>query len=232
MPRPAIAAESILVAVASNFMQPFKELASAFDAQTGITVEVTYASSGVLYNQIIEGASYDLFLSADEDRPTFLFQAEVAEKPFIYARGRVILWSSRKDFCRADDWKQALSGGDVKRIAMASPATSPYGVAAIAVLEQSSLRKALQNHMVYAQDVAQAFQYASMGAADVCFCAVSCLATVQGRSGCFYEMDKAADVIQSACVLRRSKKREFAQRFAVFLLSPEADEIKKRYGYR
>jgi molybdate transport system substrate-binding protein len=231
-PGPAGAAESLRVAVASNFIQPFKEMVAAFQSLTGIAVEATYASSGQLYNQVLGGAPYDLFLSADEDRPTFLFQAEMAEKPFVYARGRVILWSSRKDFCLSSNWKKALGEGGVKRIAVANPATAPYGVAAIAALEKTALREALKSRLVFAQDVVQAFQYASTGAADACFCAMSCLATEEGQAGCFYELGEASEVVQSACVLRRTKKREFSHRFAAFLLSPQAAAIKKAYGYR
>lgn len=232
VPCPAGAAESLRVAVASNFIQPFKVMAGAFQASTGIEVEATYASSGVLYSQILGGAAYDLFLSADEDRPTFLFQAEMAEKPFVYARGRVILWSSRKDFCLAGDWKKALGEAGVKRIALANPATAPYGLAAMSVLEKAALQKALASRLVFAQDIIQAFQYASTGAVDACFCDMTCLVTEEGRAGCHYELGEASEVIQSACVLRRTKKRELSHLFAEFLLSRQAAAIKSGYGYR
>ncbi len=232
MPCPAGAAESLRAAVASNFIQPFREMAAAFQAQTGIAVEATYASSGTLYNQILAGAPYDLFLSADEDCPTFLFQAEVSEKPFVYARGRVILWSSRKDFCRADNWQTALREGSAKRVSLANPATAPYGLAAIAVLEKAGLQNALKSRLIFSQDIAQAFQHASTGAVDACLCAASCLAAAEGRAGCHYELGEAAEVSQGACVLKRTKKPELARRIAAFLLTPQAVEIKSRYGYR
>ncbi len=232
MPCPAGAADSLQAAVASNFIQPFREMAAAFRAQTGIAVEATYASSGTLYNQILGGAPYDLFLSADEDRPTFLFQAEVSEKPFVYARGRIILWSSRKDFCRADDWKTALRGGSVKRVALANPATAPYGLAAMAALEKTGLQNAMKSRLVFSQDITQAFQYAATGAVDACFCSASCLATEEGRAGCHYELGENAEVIQAACVLKRTKKQDLARRLAAFLLAPQAASIKSRYGYR
>jgi molybdate transport system substrate-binding protein len=231
-PCPAGAAESLRVAVASDFMQPFREIAGAFQAETGTAVEATYASSGMLYDRILGEASFDLFLSADEDRPTFLFQVEMAERPFVYAKGRVVLWSSRKDFCLAGSWKEALGEAGVKRISLANPATATYGFAAMAVLETASLQKTLKSRLVFAQDINQAFRYASTGVADACFCAMSCLATEEGRAGCHYELGEASEVIQSACVLRRTKKRELSRRFAGFLLSPQAAAIKSRYGYR
>jgi len=231
-PCPADAAEPLRIAVASNFMQPFKEMAAAFQAESGVPVEATYASTGTLYNQILGGAPYDLFLSADEDRPTFLFQAEISDKPFVYARGRIVLWSSRKDFCLASDWKKALGEAGVKRIALANPATAPYGLAAMSVLEKAALQKALASRLVFAQDIIQAFQYASTGAVDACFCAMTCLVTEEGRAGCHYELGEASEVIQSACVLRRTKKRELSHLFAEFLLSRQAAAIKSGYGYR
>ncbi len=226
------AAESLRAAVASNFMQPFRELAAAFQAETGIAVEATYASTGTLYNQILGGAPFDLFLSADEDRPAFLFQAEVAEKPFVYATGRIVLWSSRKDFCRAGSWREALGDASVKRIALASPATAPYGLAAMAELEKAGLRRAMMSRLVFAQDVSQAFHYASTGAVDACFCAASCLVTQEGRDGCHYDLGEASEIVQAGCILKRTKEGGAARRLAAFLQSGQASAIRNRFGYR
>src|SRR5208283_1684752 len=81
--------EKIRVAVAANFIQAFKEIAERFETKTKIKVEATFSSTGNLYSQIVNGAPYDLFLSADEDRPARLHKDGLGEAPFIYAEGRV-----------------------------------------------------------------------------------------------------------------------------------------------
>jgi molybdate transport system substrate-binding protein len=231
-PNAGIAAEGIRLAVAANFIQASKELTADFEKQTGIKAEATFASSGSLYAQIANGAPYDLFLSADEERPARLHKEGAAEKPFIYAKGRVVLWSARKEFCRAADWRQAVSGQGVRKIAIPNPETAPYGAAAREALQKAGLWDSGQGKRVVAQDIAQAFQYASTEAVDGAFCAVSSVLSEQGQKGCHFEIPEAPEIIQSACLLKQAKNRAGAERFAAFLLSPQAMAIKEKYGYR
>lgn len=229
---PAAAQEKLSAAVAANYLATFKEIAAAYEKKTGVTVEATFASSGILYAQITNGAPYDIYLSADEDRTTRLHQAGMADKPFIYAKGRCVLWSARKEFCRAKDWRMALAGERVKRIALANPETAPYGTAARQALKKAGLWESLEKKRVIAQDIAQAFQYASTEAVDAGFCALSSAVSAQGAKGCFYQVEEAPEVVQSACVLKRTKNRQTADHFAAFLLSPEAEAINARFGFK
>jgi molybdate transport system substrate-binding protein len=226
------AQEKLRVAVAANYIQAFNEMAAGFEAKTGVKIEGTFSSSGNFYAQITNGAPYDLFLSADEDRPARLYKDGLAEKPFVYATGRVVLWSARKGFCTPKNWQNALKQKGVKKIAVANPVTAPYGAAAKAALEKASLWEPLKEKIVTAQDIAQSFQYASTQAVDAGFCALSATVSSEGKKGCFYPMEEAPAVVQSACVLKRTKSRAAAERFAAYLQSPDADRIKEKLGYR
>jgi len=231
-PTPGAAAEGLRIAVAANFIQAAKELTRDFEKQTGIKVEATFASSGSLYAQIVNGAPYDLFLSADEERPAKLFKEGKAEKPFVYAKGRVVLWSARKDFCRAGPWQQALADPGVRRIAVANPETAPYGTSAREALRKTGLWDSGSEKRVIAQDIAQAFQYASTEAVDAAFCAFSSVVSEQGKKGCYYEIPEAPEIIQSAFVLKQTKDRTAAESFATFLISAPAATVKAKQGYR
>lgn len=228
----ASAAEKILVAVAANFIEPFKEIAGRFHAGSGIEVEPTFSSTGKLYAQITQGAPYDAFLSADEKRPRELFGKGLAGKPFVYATGEVVLWTSRKDLCGAAGWKEVLARGDVKRVSIANVETAPYGTAAMDALKKAGLWEGIQPRLVFPQDVAQSFQYAFTGSVDAGFCALSAALSSQGATGCRFAVEGAPDIVQEACVLSGSKHSQAAEKFAAFLLSPEAAGIKKKYGYR
>ena len=114
-PFSALAVDKISVAVAANFISAFKDLAADFEAKTKVKVEGTFSSTGNLYTQITNGAPYDLFLSADEERPARLYKDGVAEKPFVYASGHVILWSDHKDFCKVAAWQEALKNEQGKK---------------------------------------------------------------------------------------------------------------------
>ena len=232
MPLNVLAQEKISVAVAANFIQTFKEIAADFEAKTKIKVEATFSSTSNLYSQIVSGAPYDLFLSADEERPAILSKDGLAEKPFVYARGRVILWSANKDFCKAATWQDALKNDRIKKIAIANPLTAPYGAAAQKALEKVGMWDSLQTKLVNAQDIAQSFQYASTSAVDAGFCSMSATASPDGKKGCFYILGEAPDIIQSACILKRTANRSAVEKFTAFLVSPEAQKIKMKFGYR
>ena len=228
----AFAEEKISVAVAANFISAFKEMAADFEAKTKIKVEGTFSSTGNLYSQITNGAPYDLFLSADEDRPEKLSQAGAAEAPFIYAKGQAVLWSANKNFCKAKTWQNALKNEQIKKIAIANTQTAPYGAAAKKALEKVGVWDKLQSRLVNAQDIAQSFQYASTSAVDAGFCAMSATVSAEGKKGCFFVINEAPEIIQSACLLKRTTNRAAVEEFIEFLSSPAAKEIKVKYGYR
>jgi molybdate transport system substrate-binding protein len=225
--------QKITAGVAANFMVPFGEITALFEKQTGIRLEPVFTSSGKIYAQIVSGAPYDIFLSADEERPAKLFKDGLVEKPFVYAWGEVVLWSAERKFCSgAKDWAAALRSAGVKKIAVANPETAPYGAAAMAAIKAAGLEEVVRDKLVYPQDIGQAFQYASTGSVDAGFCALSSALTGQGRKGCFLAVDQAPPIVQSACVLKSAANRQNAQRFADFLLTAEVLKVKERYGYK
>jgi molybdate transport system substrate-binding protein len=212
-------------------MVPFKELAAIFESRTAKSVEATYTSTGNIYGQIKNGAPYDLFLSADQSRPELLLKAGLADRVFVYARGGVLLWSAEKGFCESENWKEAITSPQVRRVAIANPETAPYGEAAKAALQRSGLWREVEAKLVFAQTVAQVFQYAHTEAVDAGFCARASAYTAQGKKGCYFSVGQAPPVMQAACVLRRTEKRAAADAFAAFLMSPEAEAVKQKYGY-
>jgi molybdate transport system substrate-binding protein len=228
----ASAQDKITVAVAANFIEPFKEIAVLFETNTHIRTEPTFSSTGKLFAQIIEGAPYDVFLSADELRPKELYQKGLSGKPVVYAKGEVVLWTARKDLCDAGNWKMVLARGDVNKIAIANTETAPYGTASMRALKDAGLWDSLQGKFVFPQDIAQAFQYASTGTVDAGFCALSSALSQQGKTGCYLVVKEAPVVVQAACVLGRTQQKAAADKLAAFLLSPEAEKVKRKYGYK
>jgi molybdate transport system substrate-binding protein len=232
MPFSLFAEEKLHLAVAANFIQPMQKIVVLFEKETNIKVEATYSSTGKFYSQIVNGAPYDVFLAADEERPNILYKDGISEKPFVYAKGQVILWSAKGEFCRAKDWIEALRKKEINKVSIANVKTAPYGSMAMIALKQVGLWEALQNKMVFAQDIAQAFQYAATESVDMGFCALSSAFSDQGKRGCFLVVNEAPAVIQAACIIKKSGKPAEARRFADFLNSPQALAVKASYGYR
>lgn len=229
----AAADKKITAGVAANFIIPFGEIAGLFEKETGIKVEPVFTSSGKLYAQIVSGAPYDVFLSADEERPAKLFKDGLAEKPFVYAKGQVVLWSADRKLCTGEkDWIGAVRSASVKKIAIANPETAPYGAASMEALKAAGLSEEIKGKFVFPQDIGQAFQYASTGSVDAGFCALSSAVSEEGKKGCHLPVGQAPMIVQAACVLVRSTGRVNADRFAAFLLTPEAVQVKEKYGYK
>jgi molybdate transport system substrate-binding protein len=180
----------------------------------------------------MNGAPYDIFLSADEERPAALYKNDLAEKPFVYASGRVVLWSAKKELCGVSGWQEVVKHPSVKKIAVAAPKVAPYGAVSMAALEKSRLQDLLQHKFVYPENIAQAFQYAVTESVDAAFCAFSSALSEQGKKGCYFEVTEAPPIVQGGCVLMRAKDREAVKKFVNFLNSPEANSIKNKYGYK
>lgn len=230
-PSPVAAAEEVMVAVAANFILPFEELARAFELRSPFQLKATHASTGSLYAQIRNGAPYHIFLAADEARPRALRKDGLAEEPFVYAKGKVVLWTRNRELCLLRDWREVAGHSHVARLASANPETAPYGAATLEALRHSGLWAVARSKLVYAQSVAQSFHFAYTEAVDAAFCALSSALAELGRKGCYWEVREAPTVTQAACLLKKAVHHRGAQEFMAFIVSPEAQRIKERYGY-
>ena len=229
--QPLFAEERLTIGVAANFMLPFQEIASVFENKHDIKINATYTSTGNLYGQIIHGAPYDLFLAADERRPERLLKEELTHSTFVYARGRAVLWTVNKRICAAKNWQEALMMPCINKISIANPETAPYGAAAIAALKKASLEEVIINKLVFAQNVVQAFQYAHTESVEAGFCALSSVFSEQGKMGCYFFLEQAPVIIQRGCIIKDSKNKKLAEKFAEFLCSQDAQNIKTKFGY-
>ena len=232
LPYSALAEDKISVAVTINFATAFKEIAMDFEEKTGVKVESTFASTGSLYRQIKNGIPYDVFLAADEDGPAMLQREGWTEGTFIYARSRNILWSARQDLCKTATWRDALANGKIGKIAIADPATTPHGAAVKTALQKAGLWESLQEKLIHSRDIEQSFQYANTRIADAGFCAFSAAPSLQGNTGCYFEIPEAPAILQTGCILKNTGNKICAELFMVYLLSDQAVAIKKKYGYQ
>ena len=228
---PAAAGERLMVAVAANFIRPMAEIGTLFFQQTGIRIESSYGATGKLYAQIRQGAPFDIFLAADSKRPQLLHEQGLASLPETYARGRVVLWSSRQGFDRISTWQELLNDPTVRRVAIPSPETAPYGAAAADLLQATGLWSKTAGRLVYGQSVAQAFQFGASGGVDAAFVSASYAMSKQGRRGTSFPIAEAGPIIQQACIMNNSSKKELAKKFLTFLTADRMGPLLARYGY-
>ncbi len=231
LPHTGQAARPLVVAVAANFAPAMEEIGALFTRESAIPVQTTVSSSGRLYAQISNRAPFDIFFSADSRRPQLLFQQGLCERPEVYVRGRVVLWSRDRDLCAgAGNWQDLLKTG-AGRTGIPNPELAPYGEAARQALIRAGLWDRLQERLVFAANVARSFQYAATGATRLSFISASLATTAAGTGGCFLPLDEAKPVAQAVCVVSASKNREAARALVRFLHRNPAASTLERYGY-
>ncbi|EGF89449.1 molybdate ABC transporter, periplasmic molybdate-binding protein [Asticcacaulis biprosthecium C19] len=223
-------AGDVQVAVAANFTEPAKAIAAAFQKKTGHTVTQSFGPSGGFYSQIQHGAPFEVFLSADAERPTRL-EAEglgVKGTRFVYAFGTLVLWSAKPGFV---DNQGAVLKGRYDHLAIADPAAAPYGVAAVETLKKLGLYDQVAPKIVKGTSIAQAYSFVSTGSAELGFVALSQVINEKGGSRWVVPKTYYTPVDQQAILLKPGVKDPAAKAYLDFLRSPPAIAIIKSYGY-
>ena len=229
-PGAALAADT-QVAVAANFTEPAKEIATAFKAATGHTAILSFGSSGQFYAQMARGAPYEVFLSADADRPKKAEQdgLGVTGSRFIYAIGRLVLYSKTPGL--VDGAGAVLSSGRFNKLSIADPAAAPYGAAAVQTMQKLGVYNAIKPKIVTGGSITQAYQFVETGAAELGFVAYSQVINVAGGSRWLVPAADHAPIDQQAILLYTGQNNVAAKAFLSFLKSPAAVAIIKKYGY-
>lgn len=160
-------AETLNVAVASNFVAAMQRIEEAFEGNSEHEVRLIRGSSGKHYAQIRNGAPFDIFLSADQLRPRRLVEEGIAKESDLttYAQGQLALWSRQNDVQLGREYLLNTSNYGV--IAIANPRLAPYGQAATEVFSHLGLESQLSQRLVMGENIAQAFQFAFSGNADI-----------------------------------------------------------------
>jgi len=225
------AASDIPVAVAANFTEPAKDIAAAFEKSTGNHVVLSFGASGTFASQIEQGAPFEVFLSADEERPIKLETDGFGIKGtrFVYAYGQLVLWSATPGL--VDSQGAVLAKGNFDHLAIADPAAAPYGVAAVETLKKLNLYDTLQPKIVKGTSIAQAFTFVQSKAADLGFVALSQVIKQTGGSEWIVPHDDYTPIDQQAILLKPGANDPAAKAFLDFLKSPQALAIIKSYGY-
>jgi molybdate transport system substrate-binding protein len=231
LPALATGAEARL-AVAANFFTTTQALADRFRQTTDHSVVISYGSTGKLYAQIRQGAPFDVFMAADQWRPERLEALGLTEpgSRFTYAIGRLALWSPDPD--AFSDPEAFLVGSFQRPLAIANPATAPYGLAAQQALTKLGLWEQLEAGLVRGESIAQTFQFIATGNARGGFIALTQLLT-ENREGSVWRVpgDLHEPIIQQVTLLERGRDNPAALAWMTFLKSPEARAIIRSHGY-
>lgn len=231
-----ILAQEIKVAAAADLHSALDEISAHYQAETSAPVKVVYGSSGNFYQQIQNGAPFDLFFSADSNYPKKLEAAglSVPGTYYEYARGHLVLFVSSTSSLQIQEGLKVLLDSSVNRIAVADPAHAPYGQAAVAALKSQGLYDRVSRKIVVGENVAQAAAFVTSGAADVGIIAMSLALLPSARSQSRFAEIPANEyppIVQACVLLKSSKAQAAASRFLSYVRGPEASKVLQRYGF-
>ena len=220
----------LVVAVAANFAQAAQNISTQFESQTGVRVRLMVGSTGLLFAQIRQGASVDVFLAADRERPRRLaaLQSSNESIPVTYTRGQLALWwPSASDEVSLFGFLQ-----QAQVIAIANPVLAPFGLAAQSVLNDLGA-PAIGSKLVLSQNIGTTFSQISAGSVDGGFVALAQLlaAGIPDAQYLVIPEELHPPILQAALVTATGARRANADAFLAFLISPSIQAQLAQWGY-
>ncbi len=236
---PASLAQEVFVAAASNLNFAIREIIEGFEANTTNRVRLSLGSSGNLFNQIQNGAPFDVYLSADTVYPRQLEVAGLVEpgSGFLYALGRIVVWVRNGS---PIDVEEAGIGSLVEgtgKIAIANPRHAPYGRAAVAAMEHFGVWNSVSDRTVLGENVSQAAQFVQSGAAGIGIIPLSlALSEPMKDAGRYWEIpvETYPTLEQRGVIVGRAARfgrLETARAFADWIRGARGREVLRKYGF-
>lgn len=226
----------------SDPQTPLVRIAAASDLQPaldllevdGVELQVTYGSSGTFLQQLVNGAPYDLYLSADAAYPRELVDRGLADAAdvFPYAEGRLVLWVPDGSPLDPADGLALLIDSRVRMVAIANPEHAPYGRAALAAMRAAGVEDETRRKLVLGENVAQAADFVASGGADVGLVAKSAVLSEPLRDvGRWVDLPPTGDLDQVGVVLGRAQDEDAARSVRDALTGPAGRDLLQRFGF-
>jgi len=230
------AAQEITVAAAADLQSAMQDLAVRFERETGKKVTVIFGSSGNFFQQIQQGAPFDMFFSANLDYPKKLEAAGLAENGsyYQYARGKIVVWVPKECKINLNSGLKVLLDPSVKKIAIANPLHAPYGQAAVSAMQKEGVYDKAKDKFVLGENISQTASFIVSGSADIGIVALSLALSPNMKDKGRYTEVPANEYppIEQACViLSSSKNKEIAQRFLAYVKSTAVADLLAGYGF-
>ncbi len=231
--------DTVYIAAASNFSSTLVKLAADFERQSEHRVKSSFSSTGKLYAQILHGAPFHIFFSADQPTVEKLVQQGLASNELrrTYAQGKLALWGGERSNNNHDSLQlqHQLKQGAFSRLAIANPGLAPYGYAATEVLGKLNIAEAVSSKLVYGENISQTFQFVASGNAQLGFVALSQLiASSISHNDDYWLIPETlyTPIKQDVTILKSAENTPAAHAFWQYLQSGAAQQIILNSGYQ
>jgi len=229
-------AQEITVAAAADLQFAMQDIGKQFQKETGKNVKLIFGSSGSFFQQIQNGAPFDMFCSANLDYPKKLEAAGLTEPGsfYQYAKGKIVIWALKDSALDVSSGLKSLLNPNIKKIAIANPQHAPYGQAAVAAMQKEGIYDKVKDKFVLGENISQTASFVVSGAADVGIVALSLVLSPNLKDqGRYVEIqaDEYPPIEQACVILSSSKNNEAARQFLAFIKTDAVSETLKRYGF-
>ena len=230
------AAQEITVAAAADLQSAMQDVAARFERETGKKVKAIFGSSGNFFQQIQNGAPFDMFFSANLDYPKKLETAGLIENGsyYQYAKGKIVVWAPNDSKINLNSGLRAILDPTVKKIAIANPLHAPYGQAAVSAMQKEGVYDKVKDKFALGENISQTASFLVSGSADIGVVALSLVLSPNMKDkGRYKEIpaDEYPPIEQACVVLSSSKNKEIAQQFLSYFKSAAVAELLVGYGF-
>jgi molybdate transport system substrate-binding protein len=230
------AAQEITVAAAADLQFAMQDVAARYQKETGKSVKAIYGSSGNFFQQIQNGAPFDIFFSANLDYAKKLEASGLTDPGsyYPYAKGKIVIWVRNESKLNLSTGMKVFLDPSVKKIAVANPQHAPYGQAAVAAMQTENIYEKVKDKFVLGENISETASFVVSGSADVGIVALAlALSPNMKDKGRYVEVPTSEyPPIEQACVvLASSKNKEAARQFLLFVRTAAIADVLRSYGF-
>jgi len=231
-PEPPAAKKTLTVAAAADLAVAFKELGQSFEKSTGNKVVYSFGSTGLLSQQVENGAPFDVLAAANIKFVDDLIAKGkvVSDTKQLYARGRVGLLTTLKEKSFTVKQLSDLAAPEIKRIAIANPEHAPYGLAAKQALQKAAMWDKIKDKLVFGNNIQDTLNLVLTGNAEAGIIALS-LSMREDIRFTLIDGDLHAPLDQAIAVVKGTPQEALARQFIQYVNSPEGRIVMKKYGF-
>lgn len=223
----------LTISAAVSLTDALEEIQSLYEKENNVELIVNLGGSGTLAQQILQGAPVDVFISANEKwMDTLEDEEQIIPTTRNDVTGNQVVLIAQKDSPLHYASFKDISLDELDQIAIGNPESVPAGSYTEQILTHIGLWDELESSFVYAKDVRQVLTYVESGNTDIGFVYESDARTSDAiKILANAEQDWHEPIIYPGAVLADTKNEAEATAFLQYLVTEEAQDIFKKYGF-
>jgi len=224
----------LTISAAVSLTDALHEIKNTYEKEHNVDLTFNFGGSGTLAQQIQQGAPADVFISANQDwMDTLEKEDQIIDDTRKNVTGNSIVLITQQDSKLDYGSFEDISASDIDQIAIGNPESVPAGNYTEQTLKHINIWNELENEFIFAKDVRQVLTYVESGNADTGFVYESdALTSDQIKILATAEPDWHDPITYPGALIADTQHEQEAASFLDYMISDEAQEILKKYGFK